>query len=84
MPSTKIAKKLPKRVGSEKLKARRARSWSKAKTTKEERIAEQEKRTKHNASIGCTGKMRLYNYKHSVECFKGLHVSKEQLASASK
>ena len=47
-----------KRVGNEKAKAKRARSWAKNQEAKKERIAEQEVRHAYNVKVGSTGKQR--------------------------
>lgn len=58
MSATKIAKKLPKRVGNPKAKNTRELSWNRNLKAKEARIAEQRKRELHNAKVGSTGKQR--------------------------
>jgi hypothetical protein len=63
---TKLAKKLPKRVGNAKRKQTRADSWNKNAKAKEVRIAEQHKRELHNVKVGSTGKQRRYNRKLRV------------------
>lgn len=54
----KLSKKLPKRTGNEKKKAKRKASWEKNQVAKKERIAEQEKRHEYNLKAGTTGKQR--------------------------
>lgn len=47
-----------KRIGNEKAKAKRARSWNKNQEAKKQRIADQEARHAHNVKVGTTGKQR--------------------------
>lgn len=54
----KLSKKLPKRTGNEKKKAKRKASWERNQVAKKERIAEQDSRHAHNLKVGSTGKQR--------------------------
>jgi hypothetical protein len=74
--TTKVAKKLPKRVGNAKRKQARANSWIKGLKAKDDHKVGQASRERHNATVGCTGKMRLYNPNHSNACERGEHVAK--------
>lgn len=47
-----------KRIGNIKAKEKRQRSWTRNQEAKKLRVAEQEKREKHNRSVGSTGKQR--------------------------
>jgi len=76
MPAQKIAKKLPKRVGNAKRKQTRADSWNRSRKAKDDRKVGQASRERHNATVGCTGKMRRYNENHSHLCVRGEHVAK--------
>lgn len=47
-----------KRIGNERAKLKRARSWAKNQEAKKARIAEQERRERKNRELGTTAKQR--------------------------
>lgn len=53
-----MASGIPQRASNVKRKARREASWKRGQEKKDERMADQEARRKHNLSIGSTGKQR--------------------------
>ena len=67
-----------KRVGNEKAKAKRARSWAKNQAAKVIRIAENAARHAHNLKVGSTGKQRA---NAAAKAKKGL-VTNDQTSKA--
>lgn len=71
---TKVAKKLPKRVGNTNARARRERSWRAGEERKRQRQARQDAQHAANVKAGKTPKVRLRprssaaNFRKCVKC----------------